>query len=69
MFISSNDRKQKSAVDKDKTEKPKKPSFSTNFGYFFGTQNEDPSKDPRVYVLGKVSAGKEEMEKETEKER
>ncbi len=43
--------------------------YSVIFGCFLGDKNGHPENDPRVYVLGKVSAGKGEREEETEKER
>ena len=56
MFLSSNNRKQKSVVDKDKTEKNKKKLSCGPFLIFLGNHNGHPSNDPRAYVLAEVSA-------------
>ncbi len=56
MFLSSNDRKQKSVVDKDKPERNEKKLSCGPFFSFLGNQNGHPSNDPRAYVLAEVSA-------------
>ncbi len=64
-FLSSNDRKQKSVVDKDETKKVKLwPIFEP----FLGDQNGHPELDP-LDVLVKVGAGKGQRGKDRNKQR
>ncbi len=65
----SNDRKQKSVIDKEQTQKNIWKKIQSFLGVFLGDQNGHPKNDPRAYVLAEVSAGKGEREGETEKER
>ncbi len=56
LFLSSNIRKQKSVVDKEKKEKKKKIEVFCFWAFFFEVQNEASPNDPRAYVLAEVGA-------------
>ncbi len=68
-ILSSNHKRKKNAQDKDKGNKIPKKRIKFIFGYFLGAQNDDPSKDPRAYVLAEVGAVISKKERETQKEK
>ncbi len=69
LFLLPNDRKQKSEVDKDKTQKYKKVRLWPIFEPFLGNQNGHPELDPCAYVLAKVGAVIRKSEGKEQKER